>query len=209
MKSIFLSSSVSFVAQDIANHLPKPAKGSKLLFIATPVEVEEGDLQWFKDDRNALVNCGFDVIDYTFTGKTANEINTQLDAIDVLYISGGNQFYLLKKIQETGCAQGIRDFVSSGKSYIGCSAGSIVAGPDIRITKRIDEAVFAQNLTSFDGLSLVDFIIFPHWGSDYFKHVYMQYRLNLAYGTKYKIILLTDNQYVWIKDDWYKIVDVS
>ena len=209
MKNIFLSSSVNFVAHDIAKHLPKPVKGSKLLFVTTSVEVEQGDLQWFKDDRNSLVKCGFDVINYTFTGKAAEEIKNQLDHVDILYISGGNQFYLLKKIQETGCAQIIKDFVSSGKPYIGCSAGSVVAGPNIEITKRIDEADFAQNLTSFDGLSLVDFIIFPHWGSGHFKHVYLNYRLDLAYGTEYKIILLTDTQYVWVKDEWYQIIDTQ
>lgn len=53
MKKLFLTSSISFVASDIAKRLKK--RNLKLVFIDTAAEVEEGDLQWLKDDRKALV----------------------------------------------------------------------------------------------------------------------------------------------------------
>lgn len=209
MKRLFLTSSVASVAQDVSNRINK--EGLKLAFILTPVEVEEGDLKWLDDDRNGLKKAGFELTDYTFTGKTKEEIRNFLKDYDGIYISGGNTFWLLEKIQQSGCAQVIRDFVNEGKLYISTSAGSVIAGPDIYPTYRITKAEKAKKLKGYKGLGLVDFVIFPHWGSPlpYFKDNYLNRRLEHAYNKDHKIILLTDNQYIIVEDDWYKIVDVK
>lgn len=209
MENIFLTSSISYVAHDIPKYLAKKASSLKLIFINTAAEVEEGDLTWLRNDRNALVKTGFQVSDYTISGKTKNQIQNALKDIDVIYFSGGNQFYLLEKIQKSGCAQVLCDYVKNGKIYIGCSAGSIIAGPDIYITRLIDAVSKASNLKSYKGLGLVDFIVFPHWGSTDFKELYLNRRLINAYVTKYKIILLTDYQYIRIKVGWYQIMEVK
>lgn len=208
MKRLFLTSSVNFVAHDIAKRINK--KGLKLAFILTPTEVEEGDLKWLEDDRNALKQAGLELTDYTFTDKTAKEVEEFIKDFDGIYVSGGNTFWLLEKIQQSNAAQVIRDFINSGKLYISTSAGSIIAGPDIYPTYRIDKAEKAKNLKGYKGLELVDFVVFPHWGNPlpYFKDNYLNHRLEHAYNKDHKIILLTDNQYIIVEDDWYKIVDV-
>jgi len=101
------------------------------------------------------------------------------------------------------------NYIKNGKVYIGCSAGSIIAGPDIYITRFIDEISNASKLKSYKGLGLVDFVVFPHWGSKDFREIYLNERLRNSYNQKNKIILLTDYQYVRVKDDWYRIVDVK
>lgn len=208
--NIFLTSSVNFVAHDIPKYLAKDPRKLKLLFIDTAAEVEKGDLQWLKDDHNSLIKTGFKVTDFTITGKKLNEIRSKLEETDIIYVSGGNQFYLLYHIQQTRCAKLISNLVKKGKIYIGTSAGSIVAGPDIYITRFIDDAKKAKylNLKSYQGLGLVNFIVLPHWGSEYFKQIYLTRRLN-AYNQKYKIILLNDYQYILVKDNWYQIVSVK
>jgi len=206
MRQLFLTSSVNVVAHDIATKLD--GHGRKLLFIDTAAEVEEGDLQWLKDDRDSLVKAGFLVTNYTLTGKSKEEVKRDLTPYDILYVSGGNVFWLLEKIQQSNCATIMRDFVEQGKTYIGTSAGSIVAGPDIKPTWRLVKAEKAKHLKGYAGLALVDFVIFPHWGDDYFKKAYLDERMEHAYTTTHKIILLTDRQYVWVKDDWYKIIEV-
>jgi len=206
-KRLFLTSSVNCVAFDIAKHINK--KGLKLLFITTAAEVEEGDLQWLDDDRNALVKAGFKVTDYTITGKTDGQIKKDIDSVDIIYFCGGNTFYLLEKIQQSGCAKTICDFVKNGKIYIGTSAGSIVAGPDIYPTYRLDNAKKAPDLKGYKGLGLVDFVIFPHWGNKFFKDLYLNRRLEHAYTTGNKIILLTNRQYVLVEGEMYKIIEVK
>ncbi len=206
MKNLFLTSSVNFVAHDIAKKIE--GHGKKLVFIDTAAEVEDGDLQWLKDDRNALVKAGFTVTDYTLTKKTKSEVKKTLAAADILYFSGGNAFWLLEQIQQSESAGVITDFVEQGKIYIGTSSGSIVAGPDIYPALRIVPRKKAKFLRGYEGLGLVDFVTLPHWGDRDFKDLYMNFCLEHAYTTKHKLILLTDNQYVWVKDEWYRIVDV-
>lgn len=206
-KRIFLTSSVNKVASGIAKKIGG-AKKRKVLYIYTACEKRLGE-KWQIDDRNALVKAGFEVSDYTITGKTAAIIKKDFKKIDIIYFSGGNTFYLLEKIQQTKCANVIRDFVNSGKIYIGTSAGSIVAGPDIYPVYRLEKVREAPKLKGYKGLGLVDFVILPHWGGEHFKERYLNQRLAHAYNLKNKLILLNNNQYIEVKDDFYKIVDIK
>lgn len=206
MKRLFLTSSVAYVAHDIAKRLNQ--KGLRLAFILTPTEVEEGDLEWLKKDRKALVDAGFELTDYTFTNKKRDEIKDFLKDFDGIYMSGGNTFWFLEKIQQSNCADVIRDFVNSGKLYISTSAGSIIAGPDVFPTRNLEKFKKAPLLKSYAGLGFVDFIIMPHWGGQDFKMRYINNRLENAYSEEYSIILLPNNSYVMVEDDKFAIIKV-
>lgn len=93
MKQLFLTSAVSFVAHDLVRHLDL-SENNKLVFIDTAAEPEEGDKQWLRDDRDSLTENGFDVTDYTITGKTRLELEKDLSHFDYIYMSGGHTFYL-------------------------------------------------------------------------------------------------------------------
>lgn len=207
MQRLFLTSSVCFVADDIAKKINQ--KNLKLVFITTPVEGEEGDLQWLEDDRNALIKAGFLVTDYTITGKTKAEIEQELSKYDVIYMSGGNVFYLLEKIQESKSADVFKKLVNDGKIYIGTSAGSIIAGPDIYPLKDLDNINQAPNIKGYEGLGFVNFVIFPHWGNPLFKERYLNLRLQENYNVKNEIVLLPDGSYVLVEDNFCKIIRVE
>lgn len=209
MQRLFLTSSGSAVTQDIADTIGTKARGMRLAFITTAAEVEKGDKGWLRKDKSALTDAGFDVFDYTLTGKTGRELRRDLSGIDVAFLEGGNQFYLLQQIQQSGFVPIIRDLVRKGVIYIGSSAGSQVAGPDLYPTYRPDHAKEAPLLKGYEGIGLVDFVIFPHWGSDHFRDLYLNHRLVHAYTTKHKIILLTDSQYVRVKGEMYRIEEVK
>lgn len=206
-KRIFLTSSVNRVASDIAKKIGG-AKNKKILYIYTAGD-KQRDEKWQKDDRRSLVRAGFEVIDYTIVGKTKEIIKRDLKKVDIVYFGGGNTFYLLEKIQETKCAGVIRDFVNSGKIYIGTSAGSMVAGPDIYPFYELPKVKKAPNLKNYKSLGLVDLVIFPHWGRPSKKESYINQRLANNYNFKNKLIILNDYQYVEVKDDWYRIVEVK
>jgi dipeptidase E len=209
MKRIFLTSEANVVIKGIINNIGNKVKGMRLVFIYTAAEPEGVNEQWLKDDMQALVDAGFNVFDYTITNKNEKQIRKDLGDIDVIFISGGNTFYLLEKIQQSGFANIIREYVAQGKIYIGSSAGSLVAGPDIYPSYRLDNVKKALNLKGYEGLGLVDFVVFPHWGSKDFRNLYLNKRLAHAYTSKHKIILLTNYQYVRVEDDWYKIEEVK
>lgn len=208
MKRLFLTSSVCYVARDIMNKLGNK-KEMKLLFINTPVEKYDRDLSWQEKDRNALVEAGFEVTNYTITGKTSEQIERAFQSTDIVYVSGGNVFYFMQQVQETSSAELFRKYVENGGIYISTSAGSFAAGPDISVRYRQENIKHAPNLQSYEGLSLVDFLVFPHWGTDYFRDRYLKSYMEQAYNEKNKIILLTDYQYVMVEDEWMKIVEVE
>ena len=209
VNNIFLTSQISCVAHDIPRFLEKSPSDLNLAFITTAREVEKGDLKWSDEDRESLVKAGFNVFDFTITEKNLVEIKNTLDKADVLHFCGGNQFYLLKKIQECNCFDLIREYVIKGKIYFGSSAGAIIAGPDIYPTRLIDEAGQVGILKSYKGLGLVDFIVLPHWGDDFFRKVFFPERLKNVYDTNNKFILLRDNQYIRVKADWFQIESVD
>lgn len=206
LKRVFLTSSVSRVAGDIAKKLGG-SKGKKLLYVYTAGE-HQLDEVWQKVDRQALAKAGFRLIDYTITGQSKEQVKRMLVGTDAIYFGGGNTFYLLEKLQLAGALNLIRDFVARGGIYIGTSAGSIVAGPDISPFYMLDKARLAPKLRGYKGLGLVDFVVLPHWGSPHFKNRYLGSRLRNNYNLKNKLVILNDYQYVEVRDDWYRLVEV-
>lgn len=208
MKRLFLTSSLRRVIKDLVKHIDG-YKGMKVTFITTASEVEEGNKEWLSDDRDALAEVGFKVVEYTVAGKRKEQIKKDLDDANVICFSGGNTLYLLEKIQESDCFKLVRDYILEGKIYIGISAGSEIASSDLHSIYTPNDAKKAPNLKGYKGLDLVDFIIFPHWGKKEFKKVYFDFRLKHAYTTNDKIILLTNYQYVRVEGDMYKIEEVK
>lgn len=207
MKNLFLTSSNNYVTKDVINYYPNFKKGLRCVFISTAAEVEKGDTTWLDQDRQALIDVGFDVVDFTFTNKDLEAVQRELDPADAILVSGGNTFYLMQEIQRSGSVQYLRDRVESGLVYIGTSAGSIVAGPSIDAVGDLDDRGLAPDLVGDTCLGLTDVIIFPHWGSPHFQKRYESCMKN-GYKKGKKLILLTDDQYLWVKDDWYKVMSI-
>ena len=86
MKKLFLTSDAHSVEHDFPNNIDL-SKGNKLVFIDTASEPEKGnDITWLINDRKALVNAGFDVTDYTITGKNQKELETFFPLTNHQYI---------------------------------------------------------------------------------------------------------------------------
>jgi len=204
---------VHAVAHDIAKKLKKPASEYNLVFITTPSEPEQEadrDMSWLKRDRKVLVKAGFKVTDYTITGKIRKQIKDDLKDYDIIYMSGGNSFYMIEKLQETRSMSVFKKFIEEdGKIYIGSSAGSMITAPDVYALMKKKHVEYSK-LPNYRGLGLVNFLIFPHWGRSDFKQPYLKERLPHAYKTtKAPIIVLKDNHYIQVEDDWYRIVEVK
>lgn len=209
MKRLYLASSIDRTAKSIAEDIGGDAKKLKLAFIFTAVEVERDDLAWMDNDRNGLKNAGFNLFDYTITGKSLNEIDKDLKEVDIVHVNGGNAFYLLLQARKSGFDKWVKKAIAKGRIYIGSSAGSIIASPNIEITRKIETKIYEEELKTFDSFGLVDFIVLPHWGSEFFKDLYLKGRLDIAYKPENKIILLNDWQYVKAEDDMYRIIEIA
>ncbi|MCA9370046.1 Type 1 glutamine amidotransferase-like domain-containing protein [Candidatus Woesebacteria bacterium] len=192
------------MTKDLVKKLDTDPSKMRVTFIPTAAEVEKGDLQWLKDDRQALVHAGFQVTDFTLTNKTPVEVSKMLDTTDFVFISGGNTFYLLQEMRKSDFDTLIIPFLENGGLYGGASAGSVVAGPDISFIALLDDPSFAPDLQDYRGLGLTDVSIFPHWGSEQFQKKYKAV-MESCYKKGLKIILLTDDQYLLYENSTYRI----
>lgn len=195
------------MAHDLVKRIDLSA-GNKLVFINTAAEQEEHDDPWEENDRAALEKSGFDVEIYTVTGKTESQLKEELSLFDYIYVSGGNTFYLLQQSQKTGFVNVVRDLVEAGKTYIGTSAGSIIAGqkcPDYLLRK--NETL---ELEGKEGFGFVNITILPHWGSPDFRDKYLGSRLAMAYQQdQVPLLILTDTQYVHVADNKFEVIQVN
>lgn len=208
MKRLFLSSQIDIVAQHISQKVAPQLSGKRTAFISTAAEPMNGDKAWLPRNMQGLIDCGLDVFDYTITDKSYEQIKQDLGDIDVLHVNGGDYFYLLLQAKKSGFDRFVREYVASGKIYIGSSAGSIVTSTETEIARTPGKDEYAQYLEDFKGFGLVDFIIFPHWGAENKHTERRKQRVMNAFKEEHKIILLNDYQYVQVEDEMYRIVDV-
>jgi dipeptidase E len=204
---LILTSSNNFVTKDFIQYLPKQPQDLRMTFIPTAAEVEEGSLEWLKEDRQALIDIGYQVTDFTLTGKNQEQVKEMLDNTDFVFVSGGNTFFLLQEMRKSGFAELIKSYVDKGLIYGGSSAGSIVAGPDISLVQGLDDPSLAPELKDHKALGLVDVVVFPHWGSEHFQNRYEKV-MKSGYKKGLKIVLLTDDQYLLVNQGKYTIESI-
>ncbi len=123
-------------------------------------------------DKIALQKYRIEVTDLDLKNKTEEEINKSLAMTDILLVAGGDTFYLMEKLKESGADRAIKNFISRGGIYIGSSAGSIVCCPTIEGAEKFDNPNLAPNLENFNGMSIFNEVVIPHTQKEkYFERV--------------------------------------
>jgi dipeptidase E len=114
---------------------------------------------------------GFNVEEYDIEGKSEAEVTKALEFKDIIYVEGGNTFYLLNAMRRCNFEKTIRKLLKEGKVYIGSSAGSMVVGKTIEASVWRGEARGVDKnttgLKNLKGLNLVPFDIFVHYTPEY------------------------------------------
>lgn len=130
----------------------------KVLYITTASDGElDDDKSWMAEEFKTILDLGVlreNIIEYKI-GKPIN-----INDFDIMYMMGGNTFYLMDMIRKTNFAIEIKNFINSGKIYIGSSAGSEILGNSIDIALGYDDN--NVNMTDFTGLKIIDGLIIPH-----------------------------------------------
>lgn len=138
--------------------LNKDISKVKLLFITIAVDGErDTDRTWLKEEYASILDLGIKEENIT---EFHYEENVDFSSYDIIYMIGGNTFYLLKELREKNLDEKIIQAINNGVIYIGSSAGSIILGKTIETALPYDENWV--NLVDFEGLKIVDGIIIPH-----------------------------------------------
>ncbi len=206
MKRLFLASFAAYTLDKLIDNFNLTPKNLHLAFIPTAADPYPPEKKGFvKEERDALVQKGFKVRDVDINRKTKDKLEKELKDIDVVFVGGGNTFYLLEKTRESGFDEIVTRLVDKGVVYIGSSAGSVLAGPDIEPVSSLDDPEKAPNLASTKGLGLVDFVVVPHLENEKFdaeaKEILSKYK-----DYKHKLIPISDQQSVVVEGNKYDIV---
>ena len=134
---------------------------TKIGFVPTAANVEEGDKSWFFEQIEHLNDYGYKWISVVDVSAPDVDWRSELEKVDVIVVSGGNTFHLLTQVRNSGFDKWMIDNLDA-KVYVGMSAGSIIMTPDITVPYVDDGDINYKEITDLNGLSLVDFEISPH-----------------------------------------------
>lgn len=174
----------------IIDNLNTPIEECRLLFI--PNEKATYEAIHSEKYYSRIQEFGFRwenifVFDYF---NTDNYCSLKIDAI---YVSGGNTFQTLDRLRECGFDKAIINYVKSGVTYIGGSAGAHIVTQNIEHVLQYDTN--PTGMTSFDGLGLFDGIMICHYSDERRAH----FEKLISEG-KYKVYALTDEDSIVVHD---------
>lgn len=177
----------------------KPTSEIKVLFIPTASRTEE-ELFYIDESKKELINIGIpeeNIISFNLDRRLSDQ---ELEDINVVYVCGGNTFYLLHKVRESRFDDIIKKLINEGVVYVGASAGSMILGPDIGLTAILDQNdIKLQNTI---GLNMVDVAVSPHYCKE--EEIMVKEWQEKA---EYEILPLKDNQALLVVGDKKEVVE--
>ena len=151
---LYLASYAMVSMAKIINHEGRDFAGKKAVFI--PIAGDPYDNKDFVEaDRIALEKYGLDIVEMDIKNKNVEEIRKAIVGADIVLVAGGDTFYLMAKLKESGADKVIKDFIKKNGIYIGSSAGSIVCCPTIEGAEEFDNPNLAKGLNNFDGMEFL------------------------------------------------------
>lgn len=201
MKRLFLASSG---LEYIKTFVGKDPSQVKMLFIPTAGNLDD-DVWWIDKDRDVLGKMGFQIIELDIAKESLEKAEEALQNTDIVYVAGGNTFYLLKQLRDTGFDKLLTKYVENGILYAGASAGSLIAGLDIKPVATIDEPEKVEKLDSTKGLGWVDIVPIPHY--DMATRTKAIDDIKKKYKDEFEIVLLTDDDAIVVEGGNWKVVE--
>ncbi len=211
---LFLTSYAAHSLDKVVPLLGASPEMLKVAFIPTASDIYHYR-PWIDSDRQKLVSLGFKVFDVGLQSdldqagfpvgdrvKKESELRSELLEADILFVGGGNTFYLLEQAQKSGFLKIAKEMVNSGTIYIGSSAGSVLAGPDIEAVEFFDNKSEAGYLNSTRGLGFVDFVVLPHFVPGVKDPIFDQ--TIEIYKNRNKLVTLTNSQVIEVEDSVIK-----
>lgn len=201
MKKLFLTSTglPLETRQYFLDLIGKPPQGMKVAFIPTAADPESD--KWFVDAaKNQLTEIGFLFFEVDLK-ENPETVKKKLESCDIIYINGGNTFYLLDWVRKSGLNKYLDQLISDGKIYLGSSAGSIIVGPNIELADWEGGDQNIVNLQDMTGLNLVPFVVSPH-----FTEEEREFFEEKSKTVSYPIIPITNEQAIIVSDSKHRIV---
>ena len=204
LKNMILTSSLYESIELVKKFLDKNTESKKILFIPTATNVDEYK-KYIYLTQKAFEDFGYEVENFDVSIFSEEIAKEKLSQAKIVFISGGNTFYLLQELKRKNLTSYLKERIENGLLYIGESAGSVIATPDIEYASIVDDKTLATELDDYAGLNLVDFYIVPHFEEEPFvessRNTVELYKdkLDLKLINNKEAILVENNNFTIIK----------
>jgi dipeptidase E len=204
-KKLFLTSNgiTPPLTEPFLKFLEKSPAEMTVAFIPTAADPDPSpNPHYVAQAKKELIDLGFKVTDIDLKKYNEDSLKEELQKADIIYVGGGNTFYLLHWAKQSGLNNIIHDLINQGKIYIGNSAGSVLAGPNIELAGWIiHQDDNDLNLEDLTGFNMVPFAISPHYNNHHQIHI-----SKLSENLTYDVIPLTNFQAIQVTDNTHDIV---
>lgn len=203
MKRMFLVSMFQKVSS-ILKTVEPDLKNKTVTYIPTASKVER--LGFFvKIGKWRLRRLGLVVDELEISEASHEMIVSKLEKNDLIYVTGGNTFFLLQELRRTGADKILIREIEKGKLYIGESAGAIIAAPGIGYSAKMDCVEKAPGLKDYAGLNLIDFYVVPHYKN--WEMGKAAEEIIRTYSNRLELKIIRDTQAILIEGSKVKILD--
>jgi dipeptidase E len=111
----------------------------------------------------------------------------------VVYIPGGNTFLLNHRLHVSHLLPYLRKKIQSGLPVVAFSAGTILCGPNILTSKDMNTV----ETPHFDGLNLLPFNFFVHYGEDtYLRAIHDDWLTDYHVFHDNPVLIMADEAYI-------------
>jgi len=177
------------IQKGLIDLLGKPISESSAIFAPTAIYAYPEGTKAAWQGIKKLGELGwkeFGVLELTALPDLSRQIwISQVEETDAIIIGGGNKFYLSFWMEKSGLFDLLPQLLNQGKVYVGASAGSMMLTPSLNFDRdRLQKTgiyhddEFNEEMPSTIGsaktLGLVDFVIRPHLGADYFPQASLE-----------------------------------
>lgn len=189
------------VRNEILKVLPKPTDEINLLHVTTASKVVKDD-SYMKEDSRIMRNLGFKVEEIDLAECTENQLRKVLRDKDIVYVQGGNGFYLLKQSRKSGFGKIIKNLVTNGEIiYIGKSVGSYLVCPTLEMHTWHSKKWRRFGVVDLTALGLVPFLVTAHYEKDRLSAIKRGMK-----KSKYPVRVITNDQMILVRDGKTKLI---
>jgi dipeptidase E len=165
MKLVLISARLTeSAAGALAKLVGKPPEQTRIALIENAADsYPASDRGFVTTEREAIIDHGFQIklADIKREPAQNRHLGAELEQSDVIWLGGGNPFYLRWLIRHTETDEIIIRLAQQGKVVGGGSAGAVVIGPTLRYLDEVEDTSAAADLI-WDGLALTDTVPVPH-----------------------------------------------
>ena len=179
----------------------KPFKDMKMAYI---INASKGvtNLDYIKRERTFFKDQGYDYHEIDLDGKSTGDLRKMLSGYEIVYVTGGNSFYLLKSIKDSGFDKVMPELLQKGVIYMGASAGSYVACPNIVMAKwKHQDKYDHYHIDDLKAMNFVPFLVTVHYKPEYDEVI----RAGMA-QTDLQVRILTDEQALLVRGESVSLI---